>query len=388
MSCTPSGSIQTKGRVGWLWPIVASGAMSAGLLTGYVLICHGEVSALVCADRDKIGHWPFEAVRVGFATSGFDGQYYYVLARDPWSRHVDFIDLPAYRHARILFPAFAWAITGGDASLLLWALPLINWLALVGMAWLGALLATHYGRSPWWGFLFPFAVNALPPALRDLTDPLAMFAACGLLTAWLLRWRCWTFAVWGVLAVLSREQNLLIVALVLLESMARRRFSLVAALLVPVFLWLGWVLVLRQVYGTTPFVSGNTEFPFAGIWHRLCHMTGAPGSYSSPVHLIGMTTLCVQMALSVSLLCFRAERITRLIAISGVVLAILGGVSIYMNLESYTRVFWWMPLGVWLWSIQTGRCWPMLFLSVSSVWPAYALLQAWHNVQRGVITFL
>ena len=66
------------------------------------------------------------------------------------------------------------------------ALPLLNLLAVTGLAWLGVVLATHYGRSPWWGFVLPIAVNVGISLLRDLTDPLAALAVCGLLTAWLL----------------------------------------------------------------------------------------------------------------------------------------------------------------------------------------------------------
>ena len=41
--------------------------------------------------------------------------------------------------------------------------------------------------SPWWGFLLPLLLNAGTPALRDLTDPVATFAVCGLLAAWLMQ---------------------------------------------------------------------------------------------------------------------------------------------------------------------------------------------------------
>lgn len=388
MSYPSRESTQTNGSPYWLWPVIVSGSLCAGLLTGYVLIYRGEISALVCAAREKIGNRPLEAIRVGFPTSGFDGQYYYAIAQDPWGRHDDFLDVPAQRHSRILFPAVAWAMTGGDAHLLLWALPVINWAAIVGITWMGIRLATHYGRSPWWGSVVPVAINAFAPALRDLTDPLSMFAVCGLLTAWFLRRGVWSFVLWGLLAALSREQNLLIIALVLFESIASRRFKIVAVLLISIGVWFGWLIVLRQMYGTWPDNSGNIAVPFAGIWHRLNHMTGSLHSYSSPVHILGMATLVSQILLSVGLLGVRAEGITRLVALTGAGLAIMGGVPIYMNVESYNRVFWWMPLGVWIWCMQTGRFWPLLVLSLNGVWPVYGLAQAWLYVQRGVITFI
>src|SRR4051794_24323308 len=70
------------------------------LLTGYALR-FGDASALVCVDGTRIGRPPYEAIRVGFGYGGFDGQFYYTLARNPWRLWQEPIDAPAYRHARI-----------------------------------------------------------------------------------------------------------------------------------------------------------------------------------------------------------------------------------------------------------------------------------------------
>ena len=79
-----------------------------------------------------------------------------------------------YWRRRAIDPALAaWLLTGGDPRAVLWALPALNWAAVVVLAWLGAVLAAHYGRSPWWGFVLVLAVNVCPAALRDLTDPVA-----------------------------------------------------------------------------------------------------------------------------------------------------------------------------------------------------------------------
>jgi len=230
-------------------------AIHAAALTAYVHIYAGEVSALLCADRQAIGDWPYEAVRVGFGASGFDGQLYYVLARDPWRAHGEPIDWPAYRHSRILYPALAWLMTGGDPHALLWVMPALNLAALAGISWLGALIAGHFGRSPWWGFALIFALNAGTPAFRNLTDPLSTLAACGLVTAWLLGWRVWVTAAWAIAAVLSREQNLVLVLIVLLESLIERRWRQTFGLASAVIVWLGWILTLRGVYGEWPFLA-------------------------------------------------------------------------------------------------------------------------------------
>lgn len=174
---------QRPGLPRWLAPVITTGVIFTTLLVVYVLIHAGEISSLVCADRAKIGRWPFEVVRVGFGSQGFDGQFYYVLARSPWQRHEEFIDVPALRHSRLMYPALAWLLSGGDPERLLWVLPGINVAAIAGLSWLGALLAHHYGRSSWWGVTLPIVVNLGVAALRDLTDPISTLAACGLVTA-------------------------------------------------------------------------------------------------------------------------------------------------------------------------------------------------------------
>ena len=56
-----------------------------------------------------------------------------------------------------------------------------------------------------------------------------------------------------------------------------------------------------------------------------------------------------------------------------------GGPPIYENLESYTRVFYFMPLAAWMWGVQTRRAWPVLLLLPALLLPCVALVDAWRN---------
>jgi hypothetical protein len=271
---------------------------------------------------------------------------------------------------------------------LFWALPAINWAALVGIAWLGVIVARHYGRSAWWGAALPFILNVTPAALRDLADPVATFAACCLVAAWLLDWPAWTFVPVGALALLSREQNLIIALLVLFEAGLKRNHRVVTAIAVAIVVWIAWICQLRSFYGQWPFLSVNSESPFAGFWHRLHHMTGGLSTPDSWVHALAVATLGLQMGLTIWMTAARGKRLFCLIALAGMALAVQGGVSIYLNLESYTRVFWWMPFGVWLWSMHSGRTWPAALMTGSFLWPCYALVQAAFKVHQGAVTVL
>ena len=57
--------------------VCCTGLAQLGLMAAHVLLYGGDVSCLVCANKERIGEPPFEVVRTGFAPIGYDGQYYY-----------------------------------------------------------------------------------------------------------------------------------------------------------------------------------------------------------------------------------------------------------------------------------------------------------------------
>src|SRR5579871_4129202 len=95
-------------------PALAAAVLHAGILAGYVAAFHGDLSALVCVARERLGRTPYEHIHTGFDRNGYDGQFYYAIARAPWRRHDLGIDAPAIRQARILYPALSWALSAGD----------------------------------------------------------------------------------------------------------------------------------------------------------------------------------------------------------------------------------------------------------------------------------
>lgn len=362
-----------------LWPVLAAVALHAILIGAYVVALGGDVSALVCVRRAWVGEGPFTHVTTAISEGGYDGQFCYVLARAPWQAHTEYLDLPVYRHVRLLYPALAWALTGGDPRGLLWALPLLNLLAVAGLAWLGVVVATHYGRSPWWGLVLPIGVNAGMSLLRDLTDPLAALTACGVLACWLLRWRPWVLAVWALAALLCREQNAAVVAVVALAALTRRDWSRAAAATAAGLLWVGWVVVLRQVYGAWPFSPDNVALPLEGLTYRWTHLAAGAHRWSAYLHAAGLGLLTLQIAACLALVFGRRHRVVVLVGLAGVVLALVGGTAIYADYNSYLRVFVWLPVALWFWAVQSGQRWPALLLLPVGLWPCLAVLRAWQG---------
>jgi hypothetical protein len=364
-------------------PVLAAVLLHGVILAAYLAAFHGDASALVCVDQKQIGEPPYEVVTTGFGTGGFDGQFYYVIARNPWRWHHTAIDLPAYRHVRILYPALAWLLSGGgDPWRLFWALPAINLAAIGGLAWLGVRLARHYGVSLWWGFVLPLAVNDGMPLLRDLTDPLATFTICGLMAAWLLGERDRSLFLWAVAAVFSREQNVAVVLVVLAAALWTRRIRAAGVLVVVLALWTAWVGALQAGYGEWPFLPRNDYFfgsPFKGMWFRWTHLGQSGSRLSAGLHLLRMLLLTIHCGLALYLAARTPDRAVSLLALGGVALAVLTGIASYEDAWSYTRVFVWIPLAVWLAGIRLRQYRLVALLIPALLWPLVTVAAAWHT---------
>jgi hypothetical protein len=363
-------------------PVIAAAALHVGLMALYVAAYGGDVSALFCTSQALAGRPPYEAIRVSFPSAGYDGQYYYALARAPWSlQNWDGRDNPAFRQVRILYPTLGWLLSAGNAALLVWALPAINLAAIAAMALLGAHVALRRGLSPWWGFALPLAVSAGLPALRDLTDPLSTLAALGLLAGWLLGWRGRVLVLWAAAALFSREQNLAVVGAVLAAALWARRPRLALGLVGAIALWGAWVGLLWVGYGRCPFASGGGFFdwPLVGMGWRWSHLEDRPGSHASAVvHLLAMSHLTVLLLLALGLTLSRTDWTLKAVLLCGAAMAVLGGQLWYMDLYGYERVFVFLPLGIWLAAIQARRRWLAWLLTPGGLWPLVTILQAWH----------
>jgi hypothetical protein len=380
---------------------LVAAAFHAALLAAYVAAFHNDLSSLVCVARERLGQAPYEHIRTGFDRNGYDGQFYYALARAPWMRHGLDIDMPAVRQARILYPAASWLLSGGDGERLLWAMPLVNLLAIAGLAALGALVARDNGLNPWWGVLLPFAVNAGMPALRNLTDVTSTLAVAALLVAWLRRAPWWVITLAAAATLFGREQNVLIVLLVLAFSVRRpsggrqppearssqgadapRSANVNARLLMGLFgvllLWSMWLGVLRVYYGEWSLLpaGGNLGPPLAGIVYRWTHLTVDSRGFTL-FHVVCLLTLTLQLGLALWLWRVPGDRLVRLVALAGAALAIVGGLALYGDNWSYPRVFAWLPLGVWLACVQARWYWPLVALSAPGVLPVAVLLRVW-----------
>jgi hypothetical protein len=357
-----------------LGPVLVAVVLHAALLAAYVARRGPDLGVLVCVSAARAGRPPFEAIATGRGR-GYDGQWYYAVARAPWRRHLGDLDAPA-RQLRILYPALCWLVSGGNARLLLGAMPAVNLAAIAGLAGLGAWLAVRRGLNAWWGLLLPLATDAGLPALRNLSDPVSTLAVVALLAAWLVRAPWWAFALAAASAVLSREQNLVVVVIVGAACAWQGRARTTAATGAALVPWLAWVVRLHALYGRWPFLPGKGNFgaPLAGLLTCASHLSG-PG-ISRLVSVFNALALCyllLEIALALYLATRKGDVVLTLVPLAGVLLAVFAGSDIYADFWSYSRVLVWLPLGLWLAGVQSRRGWLLLLLAPAALGAVAAL---------------
>lgn len=206
------------------------------------------------------------------ANYGHDGREFWVLARDPLlvsaQRDASMLDRPAYRAARIAYPAAAapWGLFGDDALLV--GLLVTN-LIVVGVGtYFTTLLALHVGAPPIASVFFAASPVVAVSVLLDLGDALSLAALVASIFLF-LRGRVGWAMVAGVIAVLAKQPALLAIVAVAATSptVSRRlRFSYVAVPLAAILIWTLYTIVRLGDSGAS---VAEFTLPFFGYGHAV-----------------------------------------------------------------------------------------------------------------------
>ena len=208
---------------------------------------------------------------VAGGTWGYDGQFAYQIARDPLGA-ARFLDFPAYRYQRILYPLVAWGLAVGQGALVPWTLIAVNWLALVAGTRFTEDILTGRGASRWYALGYGLFGGLMMAVRLDLTEPLAYaLAQAAVLHYERGRWR--SAAGWLALAALAKETTLLVAAGFWLSfALSRRWRDLIEWAVIIGVPFAAWQVVLRVGLGAWGIGSGGalaTPFeviPYRGLW--------------------------------------------------------------------------------------------------------------------------
>ena len=198
-------------------------------------------------------------------SEGYDGQFAYQIALDPLEA-APYLDVPAYRYQRILYPFLARLLAFGQADLIPWALILIN-LAAIGLGtWATENLLINLRVSRWYALIYGLYGGQLLALRTDLNEPLAYALVVGAILAWTRERRIWAIVAFG-LAALAKETTLIFLAAYILYTLKMRQWR--------------WAIGLA-LGGTGPFIAYQCL-----LWAWLGSFgVGSGGAGATPFSLI------------------------------------------------------------------------------------------------------
>lgn len=213
---------------------------------------------------DPAGVRPFNIEYIGY-----DGQWFYDLARDPFQPGTS-VDKPSYRSARLVYPLVVRTFALGREELIPLMLVVVNGLAIVSATYLLARLFADLKKAPAWAFGYALWPGTVCAYLYDLSEPLCF--ALIIAALWLQLRR--PSAVWQIggillLASLTKELALLYGLGWLLFYLARREWGnslkLASAWLLP---FVGWQILLWYRFGKDGLSAGEpfSWLPFGGFF--------------------------------------------------------------------------------------------------------------------------
>jgi hypothetical protein len=317
-------------RVGVLTLAVTS------LFTGvrFAVAARGNIAAFVVVGADHARRSRLPPGVPVLAHNGYDGQFYYRLALDPWAWNYRAFGIAldtVYRIDRIGYPALAWLVAGGQRPWVPVTLVLVNVAAMALLGGFGAALSQSAGRPALWGLIFAGYWGLLWSLSRDLTEVVTATGIVGGLLA-LRRGRPLLAAVALTVAVLSRESALVLVgALVLARvvGVAQERVggspsrwagpdrwrwkgpsSFDLAWAVPILAVVSWQSVVYARVGDLPLTASggaNVGVPFVGFARGLVHYLQLFPSTASLLWFGELTVLVVVAAAAAA--CFREAKL-------------------------------------------------------------------------------
>jgi hypothetical protein len=334
--------------------------------------------------------------------SGYDGQFYYRLALDPFdlARSAFGISFDSFsRVERIGYPFLAWIVAGGQHGSVPRALVVVNVVACGAVAFGGGLLAQSAGRHALWGLVFAGYWGYLWTLGRDLTElTAAAFVLLGL-AAWTRRAPVWS-GVALLCAVLSKETSVLLVGALAMavlwvrSTQGRPGSTSVAsppasplshplrprrsdvAFLIPIGGFILWQVILWHVTGRVPiYKSGgeNLGIPLVGLFHGVTHYLSLFPSAASAVWL-GELGILVLVVVGAAKSLGAAPFEFRILWIASVLLALSAATGIWLgdvgfrSLDDAYLMSWLVLLyrrqTGWPWVMICGGTWVVVFVEL------------------------
>jgi hypothetical protein len=215
---------------------------------------------------------------------GHDGKFFFVQANDPLILHPEenaiVLDHPIYRSQRMFYPLLAGGGGLFPPEVIVWAMIVVNVIAMGLGTFATARIALDMGIAAWWGLAFGLNFGLISEMNIDGAGVVAAaLAMCAL--AVLLKGRRWSAIFLLVLAALSRETMLIAAAgsAWWLWRFRGERRTAWATLTIPTAVVGVWALYLRlRIIPSGPPTSNVDALglPFVGFFRALSSWIGDP----------------------------------------------------------------------------------------------------------------
>lgn len=298
----------------------------------------------VWANHDPSGTW------------GYDGQFYYQVARNPLQAY-QYMDNASFREQHILYPLVVGILSFGQTALIPVMLLLVNVVSVALTVELVGRLLEKYGFSPWFSLAIGLYFGQTAGTLFDTAEPFTYFLIC--LGVWLVleKARFAPAALVMGLATLAREIALLFLLGYAGFFFLNRKWGKCAKFLLlgvaPLALWL---LSLRLIFGQSglTFTQPFEHIPFAGIF---AHYDGLAGikKFALLVVLMFLPTLACWVLLVVELMRRQFWHAMYFILLANVVMITLMNHHSYDELISCGRIATGLVLSVLLYGMLTRK---------------------------------
>jgi hypothetical protein len=269
-------------------------AVVLALAVGHSLaVAGGNATGLVRFGSDYRRSTQPPAGAVVAAGAGYDGQYFWALARDPLLFHdgtVHDFRGAGFRLQRVAYPALAFVLAAGQVDALPWCLLGVNVLAVLAITGALARYARRRGWSPWWALAVGLLPGVTVATIGDMSDALATSLMLGGLMLWRSR-RPWAAATLLAAATVAREAMVLAVVAIGAEMAlravtARRPRTVFGAgrevspgvqaawpvMVVPAVVFAGWQIYLRIRFpGSLSAPASAYQAPFTALYLEARH---------------------------------------------------------------------------------------------------------------------
>lgn len=176
-------------------------------------------------------------------TEGYDGQFAYQIALNPLGAE-PYLDVPAYRYQRILYPLLARLLAFAQPALIPWALILVNIAAIGVGTWATERLLLDLRVSCWYALTYGLYGGQMLGLRADLNEPLAQGLVQLAVLAWVKERRVWAIVAFS-LAVLAKETTLIFLAAYILYTLREKQWFWgiglgLASMLFIIYQWVLW----------------------------------------------------------------------------------------------------------------------------------------------------